>query len=74
MWTLRKAENLKKLGKQGFFEKVNLMREAEIKKWIKDSVKKSGTFRSLINNSAIDPRTPIEKRKQKIGKNLFPRI
>lgn len=61
----------KKLGEKCFFTEVNLLREGEIKKWIKNSVKKAGNFRALVNNAAIDPRIPIEKTKTKDWDKIF---
>ena len=69
---VKKGQKLEKeLGEKCFFTEVNLQREGEIKKWIKDSVKKGGKFRALVNNAAIDPRIPIEKTKTKDWDKIF---
>ena len=61
----------KRLGDQVEFTKVNLTREAEIKRWIAKAAKRHGQINVLINNAARDPRIKLEDVSAKDWDNLF---
>src|SRR3954469_20337799 len=58
-------------GRMVEFSRVDLRREAEVRRWTKAIVKKSGTVRVLINNAARDPRMALEKTSVQDWDDLF---
>ena len=50
----------KRLGNRAEFSKVNLCREASIKRWVARLTKRHGDIHVLINNAARDPRIALE--------------
>ena len=61
----------KRLAKRIEFAKVNLSREAEIKRWIAKVAKRHGSIDVLINNAARDPRIKFENVSAKEWDDLF---
>ena len=49
------------LGRSTDFARVDLRREGEVRRWVKNVVKGGGKVRVLINNAARDPRMALEK-------------
>ena len=47
------------LGKRARFTRVDLRREAQVRRWIGTVVKRDGRLDVLVNNAASDPRIPI---------------
>ena len=47
------------LGEGVTFTRVELTREADVARWIKQVVKASGSIHTLVNNAARDPRMPL---------------
>ncbi len=54
------ARLAKRLGNRAEFTKVNLTREADIKRWVAKTAKRHGEIHVLINNAARDPRIALE--------------
>ena len=55
------ARLAKRLGNRAEFTKVNLTREADIKRWVAKTAKRHGEIHVLINNAARDPRIALEE-------------
>jgi NAD(P)-dependent dehydrogenase (short-subunit alcohol dehydrogenase family) len=51
----------RELGRKVEFGRVDLRREGEVRRWVKNVVKGGGKVRVLINNAARDPRMALEK-------------
>lgn len=49
------------LGPSCRFSKVDLRKEAQVKRWINSVVKQHGRIDVLVNNAASDPRIPLEQ-------------
>jgi NAD(P)-dependent dehydrogenase (short-subunit alcohol dehydrogenase family) len=49
-----------RLGERALFQKVDLLREAEIRRWIDSIGAHESTIRVLVNNAAADPRMALE--------------
>ena len=60
----------KELGEHGSFTCVDLTREAQIVRWVKQ-VAKGGKIRALVNNAARDPRMPLESISASAWDDLF---
>lgn len=54
------ARLAKRLGNRAEFTKVNLTREADIKRWVAKTAKRHAEIHVLINNAARDPRIALE--------------
>ncbi len=54
-----------------FFEKVNLLREREIRRWIAGAAKIGKQIHVLVNNAASDPRIPLEETTVEAWDKLF---
>ena len=65
------ARLAKRLGERAEFAKVNLTREADIKRWVAKAAKRHGAIRVLINNAARDPRIALEDVTAKAWDDLF---
>ena len=61
----------KRLGDRAEFAKVNLCREAGIKRWVAHLAKRHGDIHVLINNAARDPRIALEEVTTKAWDDLF---
>jgi NAD(P)-dependent dehydrogenase (short-subunit alcohol dehydrogenase family) len=61
----------KRLGDRAEFAKVNLTREADIKRWVARLAKRHGNIHVLINNAARDPRIALEDVTAKAWDDLF---
>ncbi len=61
----------KRLGDRAEFAKVNLCREADIKRWVAHLAKRHGAIHVLINNAARDPRIALEDVTAKAWDDLF---
>ena len=61
----------KRLAKRVEFTKVNLLREAGIKRWIAKVTQRHGSIDVLINNAARDPRIRFEDVSAKDWDDLF---
>lgn len=59
------------LGPRASFTPVDLTREAQVSRWIKQTVKAGDPIRALINNAARDPRMPLDKMSVKDWDDLF---
>lgn len=64
-------ELAKELGAGAFFAKVDLTREAQIVRWIKQIVGKGGPIRALVNNAARDPRMSLQSMSARDWDDLF---
>ena len=65
------ARLAKRLGERAEFAKVNLTREADIKRWVAKAAKRHGNIHVLINNAARDPRIALEDVSAKAWDDLF---
>mgnify|MGYP002525020163 FL=1 len=65
------ARLAKRLGERAEFAKVNLTREADIKRWVAKAAKRHGAIHVLINNAARDPRIALEDVTAKAWDDLF---
>ena len=61
----------KRLGNRAEFSKVNLCREASIKRWVARLTKRHGDIHVLINNAARDPRIALEDVTAKVWDDLI---
>lgn len=61
----------KRLGDRAEFAKVNLCREAGIKRWVAHLAKRHGDIHVLINNAARDPRIALEDVTAKVWDDLI---
>ena len=61
----------KRLDDRAEFAKVNLCREADIKRWVARIAKRHGNIHVLINNAARDPRIALEDVTAKAWDDLF---
>ena len=61
----------KRLGDRAEFAKVDLCREADIKRWVGRLAKQRGVVDVLINNAACDPRIALEDVTAKAWDDLF---
>ena len=61
----------KRLGDRAEFAKVNLCREAGIKRWVAHLAKRHGEIHVLINNAARDPRIALEDVTAKVWDDLI---
>lgn len=61
------------LGPTVEFHKVDLEREAEIKRWIRTIGNRLKRINVMINNAASDPRIPLERTSAKAWDDLFAR-
>ena len=61
----------KRLGDRAEFAKVNLCREAAIKRWVAHLAKRHGDIHVLINNAARDPRIALKNVTAKAWDDLF---
>src|SRR5512147_1386040 len=59
------------LGGAARFQRVDLGREAEIRRWVGRTVRRGQTIGVLINNAAVDPRLPLEKSTVTFWDRLF---
>ncbi len=59
------------LGERAVFTRVNLTREAEIVRWVKQVTKTGKPVRALVNNAARDPRMTLESMSVKDWDDLF---
>ncbi len=55
------------------FQAVDLLKEAQITRWIKAVTRQAGTISVLVNNAAADPRIPLEKTSTAEWDRLFAR-
>jgi NAD(P)-dependent dehydrogenase (short-subunit alcohol dehydrogenase family) len=60
-----------RLGERAEFAKINLTREADIKRWVARLAKRHGNIHVLINNAARDPRIALEDVTAKAWDDLF---
>lgn len=60
----------KELGERAAFTRVDLMRETQIVRWVKQAAK-AGPIRVLVNNAARDPRMALESMTVKDWDDLF---
>ena len=65
------ARLAKRMGDRAEFAKVNLCREAGIKRWVAHLAKRHGDIHVLINNAARDPRIALEDVTAKAWDDLF---
>ena len=65
------ARMAKRLGDRAEFAKVNLCREAGIKRWVAHLAKRHGDIHVLINNAARDPRIALKGVSAKAWDDLF---
>ena len=63
----------KELGGQTVFSKVDLMREAQVVRWIGGLGARCRQLHALINNAASDPRIPLQKTSVAVWDALFAR-
>tara|TARA_B100001250_G_scaffold217617_1_gene186741 strand:- start:617 stop:1363 length:747 start_codon:yes stop_codon:yes gene_type:complete len=61
----------KRLGNRAEFSKVNLCREAGIKRWVARLTNRHGDIHVLINNAARDPRIALEDVTAKVWDDLI---
>ena len=61
------------LGRSAQFAKVDLRREAQVKRWIAKVAKTHGRIDVLVNNAACDPRIPLEECSASDWDDLFAR-
>ncbi|HJN89132.1 MAG TPA: SDR family oxidoreductase [Verrucomicrobiota bacterium] len=61
----------KRLGERAEFVKVNLCREADIKRWVAGLAKRYRAIHVLINNAARDPRIALKNVTAKAWDDLF---
>jgi len=61
----------KELGERAIFTDVDLTRETEIKRWVKQVAKGGNPIRGLVNNAARDPRMSLESMSVKDWDDLF---
>src|ERR1041385_1138433 len=61
----------RELGERVEFSRVDLRREAEVRRWVKSVVKGGGKVRVLINNAARDPRIALDKMSVEDWDDLF---
>jgi NAD(P)-dependent dehydrogenase (short-subunit alcohol dehydrogenase family) len=61
----------KELGERVSFTRVDLAREAQIVRWVKQVAKDGKPVRALINNAARDPRMALESMSVKAWDDLF---
>jgi NAD(P)-dependent dehydrogenase (short-subunit alcohol dehydrogenase family) len=59
------------LGDRATFQKLDLAREREIVRWIREIGKHGGRIHALINNAARDPRIALERATAKVWDDLF---
>jgi NAD(P)-dependent dehydrogenase (short-subunit alcohol dehydrogenase family) len=59
------------IGDQVSFAPVDLRREPDVERWVKQIIKKGTTVRALINNAARDPRMPLGKMSVQDWDDLF---
>jgi NAD(P)-dependent dehydrogenase (short-subunit alcohol dehydrogenase family) len=60
-----------KLGDKVSFARVDLRREAEVSRWLKQIARNGGTVRALVNNAARDPRMRLDKMSVQDWDDLF---
>ena len=65
------ARLAKRLGERAEFAKVNLTREADIKRWVAKAATRHGAIRVLISTAARDPRIALEDVTAKAWDDLF---
>jgi NAD(P)-dependent dehydrogenase (short-subunit alcohol dehydrogenase family) len=59
------------LGEKVSFARVDLCREAEVARWVKEIAKSAGTVHALVNNAARDPRMKLDKMSAQDWDDLF---
>lgn len=60
-----------RLGGEVHFSQVDLLSEAQIKRWIHAVTRSQGAIRVLVNNAAIDPRIPLASMSGKDWDKIF---
>jgi len=61
----------RELGERAFFTRVDLTREAQIVRWVKNIAKGGAPIQALVNNAARDPRMTLESMSARDWDDLF---